>query len=74
MSDIYKPKHYKQGKIEAIEFIEQTVKYYSSDQAYLIGNVIKYLSRANHKGSKELDLKKAHNYLYRVIYGEWYKE
>ena len=74
MSDIYKPKHYTNNDIEAIEFIEQTVKYYPSEQAYLIGNVIKYLARANHKGSKEIDLKKAHNYLYRVIYGEWYKE
>ena len=63
--------HYKQGEIEAIEFIEQTVKDYPPEQAYLIGNVIKYLSRANHKGSKELDLFKAANYLHRARTGEW---
>ena len=48
--------HYKQGDIEAIDFIEQTVKYYPSEQAYLIGNVIKYLARANHKGTKEIGI------------------
>lgn len=74
MTEIYKPEHYTKDNIEVIEFIEQVVQHYPSEQAYLIGNVIKYLARANHKGSKELDLKKAHNYLYRVIYGEWYKE
>ena len=63
--------HYKQGDIEAIEFIEQTVKYYPSEQAYLIGNVIKYLARANHKGSKEFDLLKAENHLHRAIKGVW---
>ena len=58
--------HYKQGEIEAIEFIEQTVKHYPSEQAYLIGNVIKYLARAPHKGTKEIDLLKAENYLHRI--------
>ena len=71
MSNIYKPKHYKQGDIEAIEFIEQTVKNYPSEQAYLIGNAIKYLARAPHKGTKEIDLLKAENYLHRAIKGVW---
>lgn len=71
MSDIYKPKHYTNNEIEVIEFIEQTVKYYPSEQAYLIGNVIKYLARANHKGTKEADLLKAENYLHRAIKGVW---
>ena len=71
MSDIYKPKHYTNNEIEAIEFIEQTVKHYPSEQAYLIGNVIKYLARANHKGTKESDLLKAENYLHRAIKGVW---
>ena len=71
MSDIYKPKHYTNNEIEVIDFIEQTVKYYPSEQAYLIGNVIKYLARANHKGAKEADLLKAENYLHRAIKGVW---
>ena len=71
MSDIYKPKHYTNNDIEAIEFIEQTVKYYPSEQAYLIGNVIKYLARSPHKGTKEIDLLKAENYLHRAIKGVW---
>ena len=63
--------HYKQGEIEAIEFIEQTVKDYPPEQAYLIGNVIKYLSRAPHKGSKVADLEKAENYMHRLVHGVW---
>ncbi|OZT77133.1 DUF3310 domain-containing protein [Salinicoccus roseus] len=70
---IYQPSHYNQG-IETISFIEQTIKDYPPEQAYLVGNTLKYLSRAPHKGSKEEDLKKARNYLNRAIEGEWFKE
>lgn len=51
------PSHYNQGKIEVIEFI--------NDQKlnFNLGNSIKYICRANHKGSKEADLKKVIFYL-----------
>lgn len=56
--------HYKK-KIEPIDLIE------AFDLNFNLGNVIKYICRADHKGSKEDDLKKAMNYLYREINKKW---
>jgi len=59
---IESPSHYNQGKIEVIDFLE--------DQAHLnfhLGNVIKYVTRADHKGFPLEDLKKARWYLDREI-------
>lgn len=55
------PPHYTTGRIEVLDFIE--------DQrfGYLEGQVIKYLSRAPHKGAQLEDLKKARFYLARRI-------
>jgi hypothetical protein len=55
------PPHYTAGKIEVIDFIE--------DQrlSYHLGNVVKYVCRADHKGSRLEDLKKAAWYLNREI-------
>ena len=36
-----------------------------------IGNAIKYIARAPHKGSYIEDLEKAENYLHRVLRGVW---
>ena len=55
------PAHYKVGGIEVIDFIE------SKNFSYNLGNVIKYVSRADHKGNKLEDLKKAQWYLTREI-------
>jgi hypothetical protein len=55
------PPHYKAGGIETIDFIE------AKDLGYHLGNVIKYVSRADHKGNKLEDLKKAQWYLARAI-------
>lgn len=65
------PSHYKQGEIEAIDFIEQVVKHYPPEKAYHIGNTLKYIARAPHKGSETEDLAKAINYLERAITGKW---
>jgi len=56
IKDNINPSHYKQGKIEVIEFI--------LDQkfSYLEGNVVKYLSRYKFKNGIE-DLNKARWYL-----------
>lgn len=57
------PKHYNQGKIEVIEFLE--------DQAlgFHLGNAVKYISRAGKKDpAKEIeDLEKAVWYLQRHL-------
>ena len=53
------PKHYKMGKYETIDVIKDITASYEGFQGYLVGNIIKYLSRAPHKGGMLEDLKKA---------------
>ena len=55
------PKHYTKGGIETIDFIE------AKELDYLLGNCVKYISRAELKGSKLENLKKAKWYLDRAI-------
>ena len=55
------PTHYKVGGIETIDFIE------AKNLGYHLGNVIKYVSRADHKNARLEDLKKARWYLDRAI-------
>jgi len=56
------PAHYKVGGIETIDFIE------AKKLSYNIGNVVKYLTRADHKGNRLQDLRKAQWYLEREIW------
>lgn len=53
--------HYKQNKIEAIDVIEDWAL------GFHLGNVVKYIARAEHKGRKVEDLKKAQWYLDRYL-------
>ena len=55
------PEHYKTGGIETIDFIE------AKSLGYHLGNVVKYVTRADHKGNRLEDLKKAQWYLNRVV-------
>jgi len=55
------PEHYKTGGIETIDFIE------AKSLGYHLGNVVKYVTRADHKGNRLEDLKKAQWYLNRAI-------
>ena len=55
------PPHYKAGGIETIDFIE------AKGLGYHLGNVVKYVSRADLKGAKLEDLKKAQWYLNRAV-------
>jgi hypothetical protein len=55
------PAHYTQGGIETIDFIE------AKGLGYNLGNVIKYITRADHKGNRLEDLQKAKWYLEREI-------
>jgi len=55
------PPHYKAGGIETIDFIE------AKNLGYNLGNVVKYVSRADLKGNKLEDLQKAKWYLERAI-------
>lgn len=55
------PEHYKVGGIETIDFIE------AKGLSYNLGNVVKYVTRAGHKGDRKQDLEKARWYLTREI-------
>ena len=55
------PPHYKTGGIETIDFIE------AKKLNYHLGNVVKYISRAEHKNNTLEDLEKAQWYLSREI-------
>jgi hypothetical protein len=55
------PAHYKVGGMETIDFIE------AKRLNYNMGNAVKYITRADHKGSRKQDLEKAIWYLKREI-------
>lgn len=55
------PEHYKVGGIETIDFIE------AKKLNYHLGNVVKYVTRADHKGDRLENLQKAQWYLNREI-------
>jgi hypothetical protein len=55
------PPHYTTGGIETIDFIE------AKKLNYNLGNVVKYITRADHKGNRIEDLRKAKWYLEREI-------
>ena len=69
MSDqVNSPSHYKQGRVEAIEIIEDVVAGAPEPvMGYLIGQTMKYLLRTWHKGNTVQDLQKAAWYLNRAI-------
>lgn len=58
---VYHPKHYNFGKIEVIDAIEDW------GLGFHLGNVVKYVARAEHKGNLVQDLQKARWYLDRYI-------
>ena len=61
MDNVNNPAHYKVGGIETITFIE------AKKLNYNLGNVVKYITRADYKGNRTEDLKKARWYLDREI-------
>ena len=64
---IKNPRHYCFGEIEVIDFIDQIVAHYPPELGFYLANVIKYVSRAPHKGKLSEDLSKAEFYLKRAI-------
>ena len=55
------PAHYKVGGIETIDFIE------AKKLNYNMGNAVKYITRADHKGNRKQDLEKALWYIKREL-------
>ncbi|ECO1684247.1 DUF3310 domain-containing protein [Listeria monocytogenes] len=61
--NVNNPSHYTSGGIETLDYIKAKVKDYPS---YVAGNILKYVSRYEHKNGIE-DLKKAQFYLNDLI-------
>jgi hypothetical protein len=65
---VNRPAHYHRSEIEPIDAIE------AWGLGFCLGNAVKYISRAGHKGSRLEDLRKAAWYLAREIQNEERKE
>lgn len=65
IDNVNQPSHYKTGGIETIDYLKAKL---TKDQfdGFLLGNVLKYTSRFQHKNGIE-DLKKAEWYLKKLI-------
>lgn len=61
------PPHYRKGKFETIEMLEDIAQHYPGAMAYNAACVIKYISRAPFKGNVKQDLQKAKWYLDRLV-------
>ena len=61
------PEHYTTGGIETIDFILAKTYPINGDEGYLVGNIIKYLTRYPHKGNPRQDLEKARFYLNKLL-------
>lgn len=57
--EVIRPSHYTRGTIEAKDYIDSC----GFGEGFNLGNVIKYVTRAGHKGDRLLDLLKAAAYL-----------
>lgn len=61
MEKVDHPPHYNQGEIEVIDAIED----WNLD--FHLGNAVKYIARAGHKGDAKTDIEKAIWYLRRYL-------
>lgn len=60
------PSHYTKGGIETLDFIKAKLSH-KEYVGYLIGNILKYVSRATSKGNLLQDLKKAQFYINDLV-------
>jgi len=69
MTDLISPAHYKRGKLETVDVIMDVVRDLPGDEAILVGNAIKYLSRYRFKhGTSPLqDAQKAEWYIKKLV-------
>ena len=64
--NVNKPEHYTYGKYECIDVIKEVTFNLTGEEAFCIGNALKYIWRWRHKNGTE-DIKKAVWYLNRII-------
>ena len=61
------PRHYTYGRFETIDVIEDMIGHYDPIAGNLVSGVLRYLSRAPHKGNYQQDLEKAQWYMNRLV-------
>jgi len=65
--DQVNPAHYQKGSTETIDYIIDAVRDLPADEAYMVGNIIKYVSRYREKHpDPRTDIEKARWYLNRL--------
>lgn len=65
------PSWYTAGAVETIEKVEAVVDGLPARDAYLLGQVVRYVDRAGMKDEAAVDLGKANNYAHRLVRGKW---
>lgn len=66
------PPHYTSGRVETIDKIEAVVEGLPAREAYLIGQIVRYVDRCELKHDDPAgDLAKANNYAHRLACGRW---
>lgn len=69
---VINPTHYTQGKVETIDKITAVIEGLPAEEAYLLGQIIRYVDRCEDKHDDPmLDLGKANNYAHRLVLGHW---
>lgn len=74
MNDVQHPNHYTWKGVECKTVIESMTKGLDGQDAYYVGNIIKYLYRYPKKGTALKDLMKARQYLDFLITSQEVKE
>lgn len=74
MNDIQHPNHYTWKGVECKTVIETMTNGLDGQEAYYVGNIVKYLYRYPAKGTPLKDLMKARQYLDFLITNEEAKE
>lgn len=65
------PGWYTSGAVETIAKIEAVIDGLPAREAFLLGQVIRYVDRAGEKDDPAVDLGKANNYAWRLVTGDW---
>lgn len=65
------PSWYTAGAVETIDKVEAVVDGLPARDAYLLGQVVRYVDRAGMKDEAAVDLGKANNYAHRLVRGKW---
>lgn len=65
------PTWYTAGAVETIDKVEAVVEGLPARDAYLLGQVVRYVDRAGMKDEAAVDLGKANNYAHRLVRGKW---